>query len=125
MASLRGDERTEFPQSTRKAAFKRCCRNGVPHCETCGIELRSGNIVYEHVDPDALGGEPTIENCKVHCRNCAHRKTVDEDMPRIRKADRVLKKSYGLERTVTRKMPFGRRSMLKRKINGQVVRRDD
>jgi hypothetical protein len=46
-------------------------------------------------------------------------------MPRIRKADRVLKKSYGLERTVTRKMPFGRRSMLKRKINGQVVRRDD
>ena len=63
--------------------------------------LRAGNIIYEHVQPDGLGGEPTLENCKVHCRNCADVKTFKEDNPRMAKADRVLKKTYGI--TPTRK----------------------
>jgi hypothetical protein len=97
--SLRGDKRTEFPQSVRKAAFARCCREGtkpgIPQCENCGNEIR-GTPIYEHVQPDGLGGEPTIENCKVHCRVCADKKTTEEDNPRMAKADRVLKKTYGL-----------------------------
>jgi 5-methylcytosine-specific restriction endonuclease McrA len=98
--SLRGDKRTEFPQSVRKAAFIRCCvsgnQPGVPQCESCGNVLRSGGIIYEHVQPDGLGGEPTLENCKVHCVVCAHVKTVTEDNPRMRKADAVAKRAYGL-----------------------------
>jgi len=103
MTSLRGQERHEFPQSVRKAAFRRCCINGVPHCEGCGIELnkRVGTI-YEHVRPDGLGGEPTLDNCKVHCKNCADIKTFTEDNPRMQKADRVLKAEYGLERNKKR-----------------------
>lgn len=99
MSKLRGLGRTEFPQKVRKAAFLRCCRNGVPHCEGCGCELtpRTG-IIYEHVIPDGLGGEPTIENCKIHCKTCATEKTVKEDNPRMAKADRVLKKTFGLTR---------------------------
>lgn len=98
MTSLRGLERKEFPQSVRKLAFKRCCREGVPHCETCDVVLnkRVGTI-YEHVIPDGLGGEPTLENCKVHCRACADIKTFTEDNPRMQKADRVLKAEYGLQ----------------------------
>jgi len=102
--SLRGEKRTEFPQSVRKAAFARCCINGtipgVPQCETCGVQLspRTG-IIYEHDQADGLGGEPTLENCKVHCQNCADVKTHTEDNPRMRKADRVLKKTYGLQPT--------------------------
>jgi hypothetical protein len=99
--NLRGQQRREFPQSVRKAAFKRCCRNGtmpgVPQCENCGIELRSGNIEYEHLDADGLGGKPTLENCGVWCRSsCSRKKTDTEDIPRMAKADMVLKKSYGL-----------------------------
>lgn len=99
MTSLRGKERQEFPQSVRKAAFRRCCRNGEPYCESCGIKLskRTGTI-YEHIQPDGLGGEPTLENCKVHCRNCADVKTFTEDNPRMQKADRVMKSEYGLGR---------------------------
>lgn len=102
MTSLRGHKRREFPQSVRKQAFKRCCQQGdmkgVPQCETCGCHLnvRSG-VIYEHVIPDGLGGEPTLENCKVHCNNCATEKTVKEDNPRMQKADRVLKHHFGLE----------------------------
>ena len=107
--NLRGQERREFPLSVRKKAFARCCQQapegienkpGVPQCEGCGVQItpRTGTI-YEHVTPDGLGGEPTLENCKVHCRNCADVKTHTEDNPRMRKADRVLKKNFGLEPT--------------------------
>jgi hypothetical protein len=97
MTNLRGLARTEFPLSVRKAAFRRCCRDGVPHCETCNCELngRTGTI-YEHITPDGLGGEPTLDNCKVHCKTCADVKTFAEDNPRMQKADRVLKKNHGL-----------------------------
>lgn len=101
MTSLRGHKRREFPLSVRKKAFARCCLNGtipgVPQCEKCGIELRAGNIEYEHLDPDGLGGEPTLENCGVWCRSsCSKKKTHQEDNPRMQKADRVLKKNFGL-----------------------------
>lgn len=100
MTSLRGHERKEFSQAVRKLAFRRCCRNGQPYCEGCGCEInaRSG-IIYEHDVPAGLGGEPTLANCKIHCKNCADVKTFTEDNPRMAKADRVLKKTYGLGRT--------------------------
>jgi 5-methylcytosine-specific restriction protein A len=109
MTSLRGHERKEFPQSVRKKAFQRCCLNGtipgVPQCEKCGIELKSGNIEYEHIDADGLGGEPTLENCGVWCRSsCSRKKTSEEDIPRMAKADAVLKKSFGLEPTARQKI---------------------
>ena len=54
--NLRGQKRREFPQSVRKLAFARCCRNGtqpgIPQCENCGNVLRAGNIEYEHLDAD-------------------------------------------------------------------------
>ena len=95
--NLRGERRTEFSQAVRKKAFARCCINAVPHCENCGIELKPGNIEYEHILPDGLGGEATLENCGVWCRSsCSKAKTHTEDNPTMRKADRVLKRSYDL-----------------------------
>jgi hypothetical protein len=102
--NLRGEQRQEFPQKVRKAAFARCCVNAVPHCEGCAAPLRSGGIIYEHVTPDGLGGEPTLENCKVHCRVCADVKTHTEDNPRMAKADRALKKAFGLQPTRRQKI---------------------
>lgn len=98
MTSLRGHDRKEFPAAVKRAAFRRCCGNkGAPHCEGCGRPLRAGEIIYEHVQADGLGGEPTLENCKVHGRKCcADPKTFTEDNPRMAKADRVLRKTYGL-----------------------------
>lgn len=95
MSKLRGLARTEFPLSVRKKAFTRCCKEGIPYCEGCGNQLR-GTPIYEHDQPDGLGGEPILENCKVHCKICADVKTFTEDNPRMAKADRVLKKHFGL-----------------------------
>lgn len=98
---LRGTKRQEFPLSVRKLALARCCKpDGIPKCEgPCGGTplTRATGIIYEHIVPDGLGGEPTLENCKVHCKNCADRKTFEEDNPRMQKADRVFKKEYGLQ----------------------------
>jgi len=111
MTSLLGHTRREFPQSVRKAALRRCSRDSKAHCETCDAELneRTG-IIFEHVTPDGLGGEPTLENCKVHCKTCADVKTHTEDTPRMRKADRTVKRRYNL-RTPRKKIqsaPFAK-----------------
>lgn len=114
--SLRGEKRTEFPQAIRKAAFARACMpDGIPKCEcpTHGGEkmIRAGHLIFEHVQPDGLGGEPTLENCKCYCDVCADRKTVEDDNPRMRKADRVLKRAYGLGKK--------RRTIPGRRFNGE------
>lgn len=121
--NLRGHQRREFPQSVRKLAFKRCCRNGKPYCESCGIELVPGNICYEHLQPDGLQGEPTLDNCGVWClSSCSNTKTHTQDNPRMAKADRVLKAAFGLQ-AKKRPMPGSKASGLRRRMNGQVERR--
>lgn len=90
--------RREFSKTVKAAALKRCCdKNGIPHCEECGIILTAGNIEFDHDKPDGLGGEPSLENCKVLCRNCHGDKTHGEDRPRMQKADRVKKKNFGVK----------------------------
>lgn len=98
MASLRGHERKEFPAVVKRAAFRRCCTDkGRPHCEGCGKELRSGEIIYEHVQPDGLGGANTAENCKVFGLKCCATPKTKDDNARMAKADAVLRANYGLD----------------------------
>lgn len=119
MTSLRGIARTEFPKSVKAAAFRRCCdAKGVPHCENCNIPLSGPNTIFEHVTPDGLGGEPTLANCKVFCRNCASKKTFAQDNPRMQKADRQLKAGYGIKKPS--RFPGSRNSPFKKKLNGRV-----
>ncbi len=125
--SLRGEQRTEFSQKVRKAAFARCCRNGQPYCEGCDCEInaRTGTI-YEHKIPDGLGGEPTLENCAVHCKTCADVKTFTQDNPRMAKADRVLKKNFGLQPSRRKKIQSAgfRRSAPQRTASRPLERRN-
>lgn len=101
MSSPRGQSRQEFSSKTKGLALKRSMRDGVPHCETCGIKITAATgIKFEHVTPAGLGGDASLDNCKVHCDNCADIKTHDEDNPRMKKADRVFKKHHGLKPSV-------------------------
>ena len=98
MRSLRNIKRLQFPLSVRKKARVRCCRDGVP-TEDCGskINARTG-IIHEHGISAGLGGELTLKNAKVHCKTYAGIKTETEDKPHMAKADRVIKRSYGLRK---------------------------
>lgn len=101
--------RKEFPSSVRMAAKARCEANGWL-CETgtrivngveteldgCGLPI-IGRPDYDHIRPDGLGGEPTLENCQVICSKCHKIKTHERDRPVMAKADRQMKSATGLK----------------------------
>jgi 5-methylcytosine-specific restriction protein A len=66
--------RREFPNKVRIAAFERA----KGHCEKCTARLVVGKFAYDHVIADALGGEPTLENCAVLCDSCHGIKTPSD-----------------------------------------------
>lgn len=82
--------RSEFPAIVRKAAWERC----KGRCEEpgCGIKLQVGHFQYDHIVPDGLGGEPTLENCAVLCSAHHSVKTHTVDRPRMQKADNIKAK---------------------------------
>lgn len=122
--NLRGLPRTEFDSRIKAAAFRRCCNAaGIPHCENCGIALTAGNTIFEHVQPDGLGGEATLDNCKVFCRkSCAARKTTEDDNPVMQKADRQLKHAFGIRNRKGRPLSGSKASGIRKRMSGAVER---
>lgn len=112
--------RREFPAKVKIAAFQRADGK----CESCGAFLFPSKTHYDHIVPDALGGEPTLENCSPKCAACHSDKTTKQDLPAIAKAKRREAAHWGAKAPSRTPMPFGRKSPLKRKMNGTVVRRD-
>ena len=64
--------RREFPKSVKVAVTKRAMREGVVYCEKCGAQAKRWQI--DHVRPDGLGGEPTLENAMLICQPCFEEK---------------------------------------------------
>ena len=111
--------RREFSGKVRVAAFARC----KGHCEFCQIKIVLGNgPEYDHSTPDAVDGPPTLENCVVLCVRCHREKTSNIDRPEIDKTKRILEKSIKAERK-GKPMPGSRKSIWKKKLNGETVRR--
>src|ERR1035437_10895913 len=102
--------RTEFSQKIKTNAAIRA--NG--HCEICTRKLLTGDFHFDHEVPDALGGEATLENCRVLCRSCHGAKTAKTDIPTIAKAHRNYRSARSIKkaRTIT----------AWRKFDGTIVR---
>lgn len=109
--------RQEFSAKVKAAAALRA--NG--HCEGCTRKLMTGDYHYDHEIPDGLGGEPTLENCKVLCRSCHSVKTRTADVPRIAKAKRNYRKARGIRKRS--QFACARGTPFKKKLTGEVVRR--
>lgn len=109
--------RREFSAKIKAQAAERA--NG--HCENCTRKLMTGDFHYDHEIPDGLGGEPTLENCRVLCRSCHSEKTMRQDVPMIAKAKRNYRKARGIRKPS--KMAGSRDSRYKRKLDGTVVLR--
>lgn len=80
--------RKEFSSKVKLAAWERCDGK----CEACHARI-IGRPEYDHILPDALGGEPTLENCSVLCSKCHRIKTSTGDVPRIAKTKRTKRKA--------------------------------
>lgn len=78
--------RKEFSAKVRDEAEARAGGK----CEICGGMLK-GKMFFDHKLADGLGGFPTLENCQLLCSRCHIDKTMDSDMPPMRKADKQAK----------------------------------
>jgi 5-methylcytosine-specific restriction protein A len=87
-------------------------------CEDCGGRLSPGHVHFDHHVPDALGGEPTFDNCRVLCTNCHGAKTGMRDIPAIAKSNRVRNRHLGIARKPTKFRGW-------RKMDGTVVYAND
>jgi hypothetical protein len=103
--------RREFSKAVKRDAFLRA--NGKCDGEQCGARLTVGKFHYDHDIADGLGGEPTLENCKVLCHACHSVKTRTHDVPAIAKTKRISDRAKGIKRprTMTRW----------RRFNGEIV----
>lgn len=111
--------RKNFPRKILAEGFLRaggCCEN-----PDCGAKLKVGEGEGDHILPDALGGETTLENLQILCRIC-HKDKTKQDVSQIRKADRQRDKFTGAKKT-RNPLPGSKSSRWKRKMNGEVVER--
>jgi 5-methylcytosine-specific restriction endonuclease McrA len=109
--------RRDFSAKVKVAAFSRAAG----HCEVCSAHLYAAKFHFDHRIPDALGGEPTLDNCTVACLACHGEKTTTEDVPRIAAAKRQERKHIGIRKPAT--MPGSRNSRWKKRMDGRVERR--
>lgn len=88
-------KRQEFSNKVKLAAFERA----KGHCEVpwCNAKLHPGRFIYDHRNPDYFGGEPTVENCQVICRECNRDKT-NNDATDIAKSRRIVKREAGIRK---------------------------
>ncbi len=95
--------------------------NGV--CHICGGKIVAGEVwEVSHVRPLELGGEDELTNMAPAHYRCHRDQTAQEDVPRIRKAQRQQRAHIGAK-TSKNPLPGGRGSPWKKKLDGSVVRR--
>lgn len=85
--------RREFSKPVKREALRRAagkCEN-----EKCAA-LFGVKFHFDHDIADGLGGEPTLENCKVLCHVCHGEKTAKHDIPLIAKVKRIRDKHNGI-----------------------------
>lgn len=114
--------RREFTARTKTRAFAKA--GGC--CERCGVKLATGKAApeYHHKVTAEDGGGNGLENCEVLCRACHAHQTHKVEAPAKAEGRRKMMKHHG-EKKSRFPLPGGRGSRLKRKIGGEVVRRDE
>ena len=83
--------RKEFTAAVKRAAWARCggrCEGTLSTGIRCNAVLNGKRKDFDHINPDGLTGQPTLENCAVLCELCHLEKTAKVDIPAIARAKR-------------------------------------
>jgi 5-methylcytosine-specific restriction protein A len=112
--------RREFPSKVKALAFQRA--KGC--CEQCnrGVKLLVGDVFYDHIIADGIGGDNSLDNCQVLCKSHHDGKTRKHDVPRIAKVKRIRLREAGIRKRS--RFPGSRDSRFKKRMDGTVVLRD-
>lgn len=93
--------RREFTKRVQRYALLRA--DGRCEGPGCGAKLSLGKYHYDHVNPDGLTGEPTLENCAVLCVVC-HKDKTRRDVGMIARAKRREDANLGIRDPHRRKI---------------------
>ncbi|CAA2139509.1 HNH endonuclease [Hyphomicrobium sp. ghe19] len=111
--------RQEFSKKVKLAAWQRS--GGICECG-CGVKIIAGDgPEYDHIKEDTIGGEPTLENCRVMRKRCHDAKTRKR-RPEIDKTRSGFEKRINA-RKKSRPIPGSKASGWKHKANGDWVKR--
>ena len=95
-------------------------------CHICGGQIDGTREPWEleHIIPIAMGGDDDETNAAPAHVSCHAQKTTT-DRKQIAKANRVRAKHNGAKKLAQRLIPGSKGSGLRKKISGEVVRRED
>ncbi|MEM6623880.1 MAG: HNH endonuclease [Pseudomonadota bacterium] len=117
--------RRRISETEREKIFDR--DDGV--CHWCGQPIDAGREPWdvEHVIPLELGGtedklDPNLR--PIHRKGCHTAKTA-QDRVKIGKAKRLVRRAKGIRRQARSAFPTNRDGRFKRKLNGEVVLREE
>jgi 5-methylcytosine-specific restriction endonuclease McrA len=120
--------RREFSRRVKREALARsgglCEARGIwygldPN-QRCRYPLNTIGVHFDHVVADAIGGEPTLENCAAICPRCHIIKTANIDTPKAAKTKRQSDKHLGIRSAARRPLPGTKASGIRKRMSGQV-----
>lgn len=88
--------RLEFTAETKRQAYARS--NGICECHRipwlnrpngCGVKLTAGNIFHEHINPDNIRRDNSLDNAACLTKTCFREKTDRYDRKIIAKSNHV------------------------------------
>lgn len=116
--------RTEFTKSTMREALTRSkglCEGLLADGTRCNVNLWQKARHFDHIIPDAIGGDNSLTNCAVLCVPCHLEKTAKRDIPIIAKSKRVSDRHNGIRKKS--RFPGSKDSRFKKRMDGTVVLR--
>ncbi|MCH9751089.1 MAG: hypothetical protein K0U61_02620, partial [Alphaproteobacteria bacterium] len=114
------EKRAEFSKETKRKAWDRS--KGICECG-CGVKIVDGDgPEYDHELECFLGGDNSLENCRVLRLRCHKQKTRLRRLE-LDKTRRGLEKRLNLRTKKSRPMAGNRNSRFKKKMDGSVERR--
>lgn len=121
--------RKNFTKATQREAYNRS--NGICECHRvwqlptyrtgCGVRLSPGNVFYEHIEPDRLGGLNDLDNCAALTKTCWKLKTSGYDRPKIDKSKRQHDRARGIRSSQLRPLPGTKASGIKKPMRAFSV----
>jgi len=85
----------EFSKKTKLQAWERS--GGRCQCG-CGFKIL-GRPEYHHAVPAALGGDNSLDNCRVLDKKHHRQITAEKDIPELAKSERIFEKRIGVRKS--------------------------
>lgn len=113
--------RKEFSKAVKLQAWQRS--GGICECG-CGVKIIPGDgPEYHHRTEDTIGGEPTLENCRVLRKRC-HDAETKKRRPEIDKTRSTFEKRINARPKRSQPMLGSKASGWKKKMDGTSERRE-